>query len=386
MIAYNNEWLDNLLVRDEADKAYENDLIIKAEKEQVYVKYPVGFYTPNFFVRIGLFILTVIIVAFSVGFFSLFFIDHMEQIGGLFVFFGFAIYGGLELMVSKKHYKSGVDDALMWMAAGNIIGGINGLGNISLQTNAIIIFIVALFLFIRFTNAIMGAIASVAFLAIVFFSAIKLGAVGKAVTPFIIMICAALLYFFTQQLLNSGKWKYYVNGLLLVSVTALVCVYAAGNYFIVREATVEMFHLDLQEGESIPLGWLFWLFTIIIPVIYIFRGVQKKDAVLLRVGLLLIAAIVFTVRCYYHLLPAETAMVIGGIVFIVAAYALIKYLHAPKYGFTYNEQKDSFFMDKLNVETLVIAQTFSGPSVPATDSGIQFGGGTGGGGGASGEF
>jgi hypothetical protein len=103
------------------------------------------------------------------------------------------------------------------------------------------------------------------------------------------------------------------------------------------------------------------------------------------VGLLLVAAIVFTLRYYYHLLPAETAMVTGGIIFIVMAYALIKYLHEPKYGFTYKEQDDKFFMDKLTVESLVIAQTFSAPQLP-TDTGTQFGGGSGGGGGASGEF
>ena len=199
------------------------------------------------------------------------------------------------------------------------------------------------------------------------------------------MIASALVYFFTQQLLKSGKWKQYSNGLLLASISALVCFYAAGNYYVVREASIAMFNLDLKEGQDIPFGWLFWIFTIAIPLLYITRGIQKKDAVLLRTGLLLVAAVIFTVRYYYHLLPAETAMVAGGILFIGIAYTLIKYLHEPKYGFTHKEQNDAFFMDKLQVESLVIAQTFSGPALPA-DTGTQFGGGSGSGGGASGEF
>jgi Ca2+/Na+ antiporter len=169
-------------------------------------------------------------------------------------------------------------------------------------------------------------------------------------------------------------------------VVALVCLYAAGNYFVVREASVAMFNLNLAEGQSIPFGWLFWIFTVAIPIACIVRGLQNKDAVLLRVGLLLVAAIVFTVRYYYHMVPAETAMVIGGMIFIVLAYALIKYLHEPKYGFTYKEQQDKFFMDKLQVESLVIAQTFAGPAAPSADSGTQFGGGSGSGGGAGAEF
>jgi len=385
MIAYNNEWLNNLLVRNQADKAGENHCITQPEKDQVYAAYKVGFYTPHFFVRTGLFILTFIIVFFSLGFVSLFFLDHTEQIGGLFVFFGCIIYGGLEFMVRKRHYRSGVDDALMWMAAGNIVGGLNLLTNISYQTNAIIVFIIGLYLFIRFTNALMAAIASLALLAIIFFSVIKFGAVAKAITPFVIMIASALIYFFTRQLLKEDKWKQYSNGLLLASICALVCFYAAGNYYVVREASIAMFNLDLKEGQDIPFGWLFWIFTIAIPILYITRGVQKKDAVLLRVGLLLVAAVIFTVRYYYHLLPAETAMVAGGILFIGIAYTLIKYLHEPKYGFTHKEQNDAFFMDKLQVESLVIAQTFSSPPLPA-DTGTQFGGGSGSGGGASGEF
>jgi hypothetical protein len=388
MIAYNNEWLNNLLVRTQADKACGIQCITAPEKEQVYTAYPVGFYTPNPFVRIGLFILTLVILIFTMGLCSLLFLTSGGDatIGGMYVFFGLLIYGVLEVMVNKKHYQSGVDDALMWMAAGCLVGGLNVVSNILWQGNAILIFILAVYFFIRFTNAVMAAIASLALLAILFSTIIKFGAVAKAITPFVLMIASGLIYFFVKKLLQNEKLKHYYNGFLLVSVTALVCFYIAGNYFVVREASIAMFDMELKDGESIMLGWLFWIFTVTIPIIYMIRGIQKKDGVLLRVGLLLIAAIVFTVRYYYHIIPAETAMVIGGILFIGIAYALIKYLHEPKYGFTYKEQDESFFMDKLQVESLVIAQTFSGPQLPTTDTGTQFGGGTGGGGGASGEF
>jgi uncharacterized membrane protein YoaK (UPF0700 family) len=200
------------------------------------------------------------------------------------------------------------------------------------------------------------------------------------------MIAAAFIYVFVQRQIKKEPLKHYATGLQIASIAALVCFYIAGNYFEVRETSIAMFNLDLKEGESIPLGWIFWIFTFIIPVAYIVWGIQKKDAVLLRVGLLLVAAIVFTVRYYYHVLPIEIAAVTGGVFFIGIAYALIKYLQGPKYGFTYKRDSDPSAINKLQLESLVIAQTFTGTTQPATDSGIQFGGGSGGGGGATGEF
>ena len=122
MIAYNNEWLNNLQVRNEADKANEDNCISKEEKEKIDAAYPAGFYTPNPFVRIGLFILTCVIAIFSLGLVSLMFLSSGSEktIGGLFLFFGVVIYVALEVMVSKNHYRSGVDDALLWMAAGGM--------------------------------------------------------------------------------------------------------------------------------------------------------------------------------------------------------------------------------------------------------------------------
>ncbi len=387
MIAYNDDWLNNRLVREQADEAVTRQCITDEEKGRVYAAYPVGFYHPNFFVRTGLFILTAIIVQFTLGLFTLliFTASHADGFGGLLIFWGLLIYGGLELMVKKHHFKSGVDDALLWMFAVGLVAGINLVTNVPALANAIIIFVLAGGLFARFCNAIMAAIAGIALLAIVFFSLVQLGALAKAIAPFVIMMVAMLLYLFIQRQLKNSRWKHYNKGWLLASVTALVALYAAGNYYVVREASAAMFHLDLQEGQSIPFAWLFWLFTVAIPVVYIIQGIRLKDAVLLRTGLLLVGAVVFTVRYYYHFMPVETAMVIGGLLFIGTAYGLIKYLKEPKYGFTHKEQDDSFFMDKLQIESLVIVQTFSSPHLPA-DTGTQFGGGTGEGGGASGTY
>ena len=169
MIAYNKIWLDNLATRETIKDAFYANAISAAEKEAAETIFPVGFYSPNIFIRIGLFILTFVIACFSLGLFSLIFLDSIEQtMGGLTIFFGLLAYGALEFFIhTKHHYRSGVDDALLWITGICIVAGINLLGDISSAGNALIIFVLATYFFLRFTDMLMCAIAGLALLAVV---------------------------------------------------------------------------------------------------------------------------------------------------------------------------------------------------------------------------
>ena len=140
MIAYNKEWLDNLLVRKQLADAYKKNCISLEELKAGEEKYATHFYTPNFFVRIGLFILTIVIAVFSFGLIGLVAgISGSGSFSGLMIFFALITYPALEFMVqSKHHYKSGVDDALIWMTAVFVIAAFNLNGEISSLQNAII--------------------------------------------------------------------------------------------------------------------------------------------------------------------------------------------------------------------------------------------------------
>ncbi|MEP7279279.1 MAG: hypothetical protein ABI813_11595 [Bacteroidota bacterium] len=387
MIAYNKKWLANLIVRAETISALEAQCISQPENDSVFAAYPAAFYSPNRFVRIGLFILTFIIVVFSLGLFSLLFISggDEEVIGSLILFFGLLIYGGLELIVKKRHYRSGVDDALLWMTGASIASGLNIISNVSWQTNALIIFILAVFLFLRFINTLMAGIACVAALAIVYLGVIRLGETARVLAPFVVMLAAAGIYWFVQKLRTKEYARYYSNGLVVASVVTLVCFYLAGNYYMVMEAQAYRLSAFSKDRATLSFGWVYWILTLAIPIIYLARGLQKKDLVLLRVGLLLVACTALTLHYYYHIMPAETILVIIGILLIALAYSLIKYLHEPRHGFTHKETGDPSFMDRLQVESLVIVETLGGQRAQA-NAGTQFGGGTGEGGGASGGF
>ncbi len=387
MIAYNKDWLNNRMVRKEADSASSEQSINEQECKAIYAAYPVGFYTPNIFVRIGLFVLTVVIAVFTLGLFSLMMLGNIEkQFGGLLIFFGILLYVALEIMVSKKHFQSGVDDALLWMAPIALMAGLNQLGHLTGLMNAVIVFVLSLILSVRFIDRLMAAVCSLALLAMIFFILADMGAIGKSIAPFVLMLAALLIYLFAKKLSTREDWKHYANGFLFITIVALLALYFAGNYFVVREASISMFDMQLKDGEQIPFGWIFWIFTICIPIAYIVSGIQQKDRVLLRVGLLLVSVMVFTVRYYYHLIPAEIAMIIGGALLIILSYVLIKYLKEPKYGFSSVEDASASAIDKLQLESLVIVQGFSGAPSGPDEAGTAFGGGSGGGGGASADF
>jgi len=389
MIAYNTTALDNLAIQQEVQKAYDNNCVTREEQEAVKKQYAVNLYRPNVFIRIALFIATCIIASFSLGLFSLVLLaagnGGDDAFGGICIFFSFFTYAALEFMVQRfRHYKSGVDDALRWISGSFLISGVNIIGHVSLLANAVLVLLITIYFLLRFPNRIVSIIACLALFAVVFLTVSRMGAIAKASAPFILMLVSALVYILAHSK-TVQQLKYYRRCITMISITALVCFYFSANYFIVREAGNIMFDLHLPEGQGIPFGWLFWALTVIVPFAYIIAGLRKKDVVLLRTGLLLVGFTVFTLRYYYGILPIETAMVIAGCILIGIALSFIQYLKQPRHGFTYLPSTDRSIADKLNVEGLIIAQTFT-PQIPVVTNTPGFGGGTGGGGGASGQF
>src|SRR3954471_16392692 len=122
MIAYNTNWLDNLYIQGETGKGLREESIGAEEAKAVNERYPVGFYSPNLFIRIALFALTVVIAFFTFGLFLL--------MGGLSsesswtvcaILVGALAYGALELLIHNRHiYRAGADDALLWISGGFI--------------------------------------------------------------------------------------------------------------------------------------------------------------------------------------------------------------------------------------------------------------------------
>ena len=222
-------------------------------------------------------------------------------------------------------------------------------------------------------------------MAVIYFSWIKTGTLGLATMPFLMMLVSAFIYWLALSNERQKQFINYRNVFSVVQAFSLVTLYAAGNYFIVDYLSAQL-HGPLPAGKELPFGAFFWLWTMLPPFVYVAFGIKRKDLLLLRTGLFLIAAGVLTFRNYYHVLPVDVALCIAGIIILSVVYGVIKYLKTPKYGFTYAEPETANDTDHLKIESLIVAQSFShAPAAPA-DDGVKFGGGDFGGGGSSGDF
>ena len=286
-------------------------------------------------------------------------------------------------MKRKQYYNAGVDNVLMIMVIAFIV---SAFFISDYETSWLVIsgvtMVIALWLSIRFTDAFMAMVSYCCLFIFLFLLYLKAGNIAKATAPLMMMAVSALVYFVMKKMINSKTFMYRFC-FKAVTFLTLVTFYASGNYFIVKEVSNQMFHLQLSLNDPIPFGWLFWILTLIIPPAYIIYGIIKKDFLVMRTGLGLIAATIFTVKYYYTILPVEMEMLIAGIILIALSYALIKYLATPKYGFTSNDLYPSK-KETLNAEALIIAETFN--KQPTIESNGLYGGGSGGGGGATGEF
>jgi hypothetical protein len=391
MIAYNKIWLANVRLQDEVEIDIQQGNITPAEFKAIQTKYPVGFYTPNLFVRVGLFILTCVIVSFAGGFITMIAESmnlHVFENFGYFLFLGVLSYIGLELMVkSQNHHRSGVDDALLFISAGQFITGFVFLlarmdGNFNYMALSGIIFLICLCLTIRFNDMLTAAVGCFSFFAFIFFTWIKIVPAGLSTAPFIMMLVSGGMYWMASSYSSRKEFINYDNSLVIAQVVSLLALYTSGNYYIIQTLSTEM----MGKTGPVPFGMIFWAWTILMPFFYIIWGIRSKDAILLRTGLVLIAPAVLTFRNYYHILPSDVMFTIAGAIVLAFVYGVMKYLKTPKHGFTYAEPDKVNSLDHLKVESLIVAETFShAPAAPANDN-LKFGGGDFGGGGSSGGF
>ncbi|MEO6851782.1 MAG: hypothetical protein ABI203_07020 [Mucilaginibacter sp.] len=384
MIAYNKTWIANLRLREKLNEDVLNGLITAEEFKQITEKYEVGFYTPSLFARVGLFILTGVVILFGAGLLALVLGNSISN-AGFPIFLGFLTYGALEFMVNtNNHYRSGVDDALLFISGCLLTGGFAMLfSDYSAGFNYLliseIILALSLFFTLRFADMLTSAVCCLSLFSVIFFAWTKIPS-GLSTVPFIMMLASAGAYWLCYK--NRAKFVHYEKSFVIGQIVCLVILYSAGNFYIIQTLSDELH----GQAQAVPFGLFFWTWTILLPFVYVSFGVRKKDGILLRVGLLLVIAAAITFRNYYHLLPLDVTLTLVGALLLGIAYAVIRYLKTPKHGFTYTELNNKHFMDAIKIESLIIAETFSTPSSAPADKGVKFGGGDFGGGGSDGAF
>ncbi len=385
MKAYQNSDLLNKALHEQASEAFHTGCIDEATYRNILLSHPVKLYTPNYFIRIALAVLTLVAILFSAALLTLI-TGFGNGVAAIVVclIMAFACYFSLELFVkNKRYYNAGIDNMLMIAVVSFLLGTffIEDLNHQDIIASAMAT-VFFLWMCIHYTDAFMAMLAFVSLFTCLFFVCMLAGPAAILYMPFIMAAFSAIVYFFVQRIARRKHAFFYVFCCDAVRLVCLLGFYASLNYFVVKEVGGSL----LTGGAAIaalPMGWLFWLFTAAIPPAYILWGIKTKDLLLIRTGLFLLAIAVFTVRYYYSAMPVEGWMLIAGLSLVATSYALIKLLRTPRLGFTFEKSYESND-NLLNLEALIIAQT-SG-KIAAPDTGFQFGGGSGGGGGATGNF
>ncbi len=384
MQAYKYKDLYKKLVQQKASEAFEAQHISAETYKTILEAHPSALYTPNFFIRIALGLLTVVAVFFFgllVWLISGASNDYAFVV--VFVFLCIACYTALELLIStKQYYNAGVDNVLMccsiiFLIAAFLTG--NFANNDVITSGVMILF--CLWLCARFTDGFMAMLSYVSLYIFVLLLCAKAGVAGKAFAPFILMCTSAVIFIIAHTLLKKERLLIYHFSCRAVKLLALILFYISANYFAVNEAGRQLF--SLSANMPAVLAIVYWIFTVLIPVSYILYGIIKKDLLFIRTGIVLSIASILTIRYYYKLLPAEIDMLIGGLLLIAISYAFIQYLRTPKHGFTFQNTNRNK-KDLLNAEALIIAQVFGKSS--NKHKGFEFGGGSSGGGGATGSY
>ena len=388
-VAYHETGLHNLAIIKETKRWLKQQLIQDSQFQKINETYTSPFYHPNFIVRILLFVAALFALSGVTGLFALF--VNGFQGDELFIsiaclFYGVASFFFLEKIFIQRnhHYKSGVNEALLYHACGFTIGGFMGIFDFNEHAGLFIGVVVFSFAAVRCLDLVCTVLAMLTFAGVLFYEFYHLGGIFQQIIPFVFILAFTPIYFVTKKLKSKGSLKFWFNNLLIIEFLSLLFIYAAGNYLVVRELSIELMDLYLEEGNDIPFAFIFYALTIIIPLGYLYFGIKNKDIVLLRVSLLVVAFSVFTFKYYYSFGHPEITLTVAGIILLILTILLLNYLKTIRYGFT-RENTLGEKWTNVNAEAFIISQTMGGNQV-TTNEQFKGGGGGFGGGGATGNF
>ncbi len=386
MIAYDKHSIDSLNIRNLAESWARHSLIDENTRERIFEKYVTRFIHTSLFAKVGQFIFTWISASSVIGVitFFLFLIAGDHSFESVVPYFSMILAGivtfVLERMIKLENlYKSGTDTALIFLGATVATAGPSILFAIWDLPVPVTLFVSALIYgvySIRYSDSLTAASAFLLF----YWGIYESGSI--TFLPFLFIILSALIYYAMRYLLQLNEARFWYTQIQLMRLLSLLALYLSGNYFVITHAATGFSgESDLMHQNPV-LGIFFYIFTAVVPVIYIISGLRNKDRILLIAGMVLTAISVLTFKYYFGSDHPEIDLTLGGIVLILFAYYAIKYLSEPRYGITSQAE-----FDFSELEAVTILQSFAKTgAAPDQDGDLKPGDGEFGGGGASGNY
>jgi hypothetical protein len=277
-----------------------------------------------------------------------------------------------------------VTEAILYHGCGFLIGGIAGFADFDWPalTTWTCVFVFS-FAAIRYLDLLTTAAAIFSFAYALFYHLYELGGVAQQLIPFSFIIVFAVSFLMFRKLRRKKELLAWTNNLIVAEYLSLLLAYCGGNYFVVRELSVNLMNLQIEEGGDIPFAFLFYALTLVMPVLYVYLGIKTKDVILIRVSLFVFAFSAFTFKYYFSLGAPEITLTLAGLVVFAMTLMLTNYLKTMRGGFT----RENLLSEKwaaTSAQAFVISQTLGGNQAASTAD--MPGGGKFGGGGATEDF
>jgi hypothetical protein len=390
IIAYNIPELEKKTILSEANNLFNSNILNDEQWNKIKEEFATKLYTPSIFMRVLLFIVSLIGMTTIMGPIVLILGDIGEvgyQIISFILGIAFIFFTDRILIKEKFHYKSGLTEAGIYAGLSFIAFGILGIRSHNLLVYPLVGLILAGFAAVRYLN-LTALTLTFGFVGWMLFQIlIDIGGVFQALMPFIFMALFGLIYWGCKKIQAKSSNLFLTDQFIIIQTISLVVFYLAGNYFVVRELSISMLGLTLSDNQDIPFAIVFYGLTVLIPTAYIYWGLKKKSILFIRVALLTITLSVITFKYYFSLGMPIITITASGAILIILALLFLNYLKQARYGYT----REKLLNDKWsspNMMAIVASQTLGGNAINNSPGSEQtnFGGGDFGGGGAGGNW
>lgn len=387
--AYPEAWAQHAALRKAARRWQHRGQLTSAQAAAIEAAYPLGFYRPDWWVRVALLVVGSLGVLSAAGMLGML-TDFKLDVGlGACIVLA-ATLALLEVAItSSQHYRSGLDNALLYCAllcgavlVARLVGeqALGSVANPLLWRWLLPILGLLLAALLRYADPVVAAASFGATLALLANVLLQFS-VGRLLLPFAGMAAAGVLLLVLRAVPQRADFFYYRAPYLTLRTLGLATLYLAGNYLVVREGNAALLG-GYGPSAEIPFAALFWVFTGALPLVYLGLGLRRHDRLLLWLGVLALAFSIYTVRYYHSVLPPAVAATLAGALLTALALGALRYLRLPRHGLT--AQADDEVSLPVNLESFITLETAHVSAAPVP--GFEFGGGSSGGGGAEGRF
>lgn len=384
LISYNLEELEKNHILSEARTLHKSKIFDKAQYDTIREEFNSNMYSPHFFIRILLFILSYIgMITVILPTALLFSMANETSYRILAVILGIAFIWITEknIINEKKHYKSGVVEAGVYAGFALILVGILSIGDNSMTAYLFLGLLFSVIITVRYVDLLALLSTFFCFAGLLYQTVHSIGGFTETLLPFIFFFTFIMVYVACIAIEKKLKTFVFNSHLIIAKTLSLIIIYGSVNYFVVRELSISLMGFSLEIGQDIPFAFLFYTLTALLPILYIYYGIKKRSVMFLRVGLLIYALSIITFENYFCLCSPAISFTVVGIVLIAVSLWLLNYLKVMRNGFT----RDNLINDKWmsqDLSAVIISQTLGGNKLTDTNN-ESFGGGSSGGAGAT---